>query len=268
MNATDFYNHVWNNGICSTLIDSGTIDEEWASNYCEFLDREKKKYLEQFTWPIEVFRGIHFASLYIPSRYKVWRTSHSANIVTEKCLERIKIASESFLWNCLLDVDTWSKSQLTDAEVRLVGLCFEEDLSALILRMTAASQQWKQQYRDILQSLSCDYVDRKEWPQIVCMAIRFASWILDLFKDRDIELGIDHTDDEDLLRLSSAIVDGLRNYVWCEDTLSMIRIWIQTIKNPIDHSGAPMIGKPHILGFGGISVRTLSEIFIQRGSIV
>lgn len=88
---------------------------------------------------------------------------------------------------------------------------------------------------------------------------------IDLYQTRDIDLAHDYSRTNEGQDRIVGLIDTLRPCIDNDGVLSVIRIWLSTCGLPRDHSGLPEIGVSRKLD--GASVRTISEMFIERGTL-
>ncbi len=90
--------HVFGDGEPSSqLLNEGTFPANWVSRYERFVQSANRVWGHQNTWPKNLVGAVHFASLYLESRYAAWQTNGLKREQTEEGLRRVRGVSEVFL---------------------------------------------------------------------------------------------------------------------------------------------------------------------------
>jgi len=150
-----------------SLAQAGVLSTRWAEMYFAL-----EKPPPGSTWEPALFRLRHFASTYLPLRYRSWwnsggRRDHD----TERLLEVVVLSSEQDLWSELAAARPAEESSLASL---VLG-------SRNPLRLHGSERAaWDAEYSAALEELRPTWPDLPAWPRRDAMALHVASFYLPL----------------------------------------------------------------------------------------
>jgi hypothetical protein len=269
LSANDLYEFVV--GLGEELVHSGELKTSRATQYTNFVQDATGNWSRDTTWPHRAFQAFHYASLYLPLRYYVWSNAKGKRqLGTEEVLPVVLRETEMYLWSCLLQSAKWPSDRLSHHALgldsndrKIIDLCFGVASPVGPIESGESFAQWKTQYEQAVRVGSAKWKNEEMWPQVLCMAIHFASLYVELFQIRNIELTGNYAANDQGSRQSEPIIAGLMRYINNERVLALIRIWLDTCGMKRDDSGLPAIGTLRERTGQFVSVRTMSEVFVS-----
>lgn len=252
------------------LIETGELRAVWIAEYRSFLQQARAEWLREAAWPRKAFEAMHQATVHLPLRYNVWsRFEKRRNIATESALSSVRLETELLLWSCLCDLRKWprgengSASLLDRDDCSLIDLCFGAPSPVGVVDETTSFRGWQKEYERALRVAHVKWKDEPFWPQVLSMAVRFASVYVDLFQIREVDLSASYLSEAQQVAQINEVVEGLRIPINNEYVLSLIRIWLESSGMNRDGSGLPAIGVVRARTGQFVSVRTISEMFLE-----
>ncbi len=242
-----------------TLVESGAFPEDWLSLYRSALNDLSNA--RGTSWPKDMFAAVHYASTHLGLRYLVWRSSVGAsNVESESVLGLVQFESDCFLWKSVRDLPAWnSECEGNDPESSFLELCFGK---ASPVTHDLSLPAWSSMYNEHLRILHHSKGLERRWSKWFCLALHFASFYLELFQYRDIDLSEDPEIPGSPADID-ALVESLRRSIENERVLKLIQLWLSSATLDRDASGLPVIGIVRPREERVISVRTSTEIFLQ-----
>jgi hypothetical protein len=256
------------------LLDEGHLPDGWADEYLINLAEAQAQNATSSFWPRPLFQAVHFVSCHLSLRYGVWQQSTGrTNPETEGLLGRIQMESELFFWNSVTFIPSFSEivvqpmgDGIDERDVGLVTRCFKKNavIDAGQDADEATIREWREQYRAAVLAIGPRWRSRSEVWKWIVLAIRFASFYLDLsliFQEVERQYGTRPGLDPGRIR---STVDGLRSEFDNENTVAIIDLWLRISDLQRDSSGFPCVGEirdPR--NCPTVGVRTVSELFLQ-----
>lgn len=267
------YELVLGSGSCEGgLVERGEVPSQWVDAYHEFLYEVRSDARGQSEWDRRLFQPLHYASTHLGLRYGVWKSSSgSSNADTEKLLSDIQFETEEYLWSALPDMPCWSPPvgaaaiHLGPDDRALIAMCFDQMSPVCETEDGGSFHSWKRNYEDTLRGCASRWGAKVLWPRWVCMAIHFASFYIDLYQAREIDLEFDSQRRDERSARTERVLATLGRSIANENVLRLIRVWLLACDLNRDVSGLPMIGKVRRRTGQFISVRTVSELFLLHG---
>ncbi len=258
MNVDDFRNLVEQAN--QSVVETGQLPKGWWPLYKSAISEVAGSYDGGF-WPKQLFVACHYASTHLGLRYMAWRsTADSANEKTESVLSQVQLETELFFWRSACDAPCWqSDPQVTTAERTFIELCFGE---ASPLGENSSGASWKQSYEDCLNKMQESKFSSSDWSKWFCVAIHFSAFYLDLYQQRDVELLSSEASDDRTSKIDETI-GMLSHKINNERVAGLISLWLRSATTNRDSSGLPKVGDTRPKDWETVSVRTLSELFLQ-----
>ncbi|AKV02666.1 hypothetical protein AKJ09_09329 [Labilithrix luteola] len=226
------------------LLRTGELDPEWVAGMLHAVTREND---DATRWSAKDFRTFHFATMYLPMRYSVWRNSTvRGNPATERSLERLIRGVELGLWTAAACTSPPEDSSPEERIVRLV-LGSETPLTTA----PSARQRWVSEYNDVLSEIARAREPGDAWPRWSAIALHFASFYLPI--ELPTDAGTDGT-------LPDSLRASLEQHVHA-DAVRRISYWLSLAGLPRDGAGLPSCA-PRTLA--SLPIRTQTEVVLLR----
>lgn len=243
-----------------SVVETGQFPDGWWPLYASAISEAADVYAAGI-WPKQLFAAFHYASTHLGLRYIAWRsTADSANEKTESLLNQIQLETELFFWRSACDAPSWQIGQdVTTPESVFIELCFGE---ASPLSDDSSCALWKQSYEECLIRLQESKLTGRDWSKWFCVALHFSAFYLDLYQQRDFELQ-SNVESHDVTNEIDEVIGALSHKIVNERVIGLISIWLRSATVERDASGLPKVGVIRPKTGVAVSVRTLSELFLQ-----
>lgn len=253
------------------LIEKGVFPESWMSRFKVSVANLAFATQRKWCWPKKAFQALHYCSMHLPLRYDIWRNgTPRTDLETELSLTEVQFATEEYLWSAVADLPSWRvvsaddmSNTLNENDAELVELCFGEQSPVHLLSQGESFHSWKEDYVRCLMQSGATWVGEEEWPKWLCMAIHFASFYVDLYQTQELSLGAPVVESRYEAEVAT-LVDRLRLYIDNQNVLLLIGLWLAKCGTRRSASGLPRIAQTRPATGQFISVRTISEFFIQE----
>jgi hypothetical protein len=216
-----------------SLLDRGEIHPQWLAAFLPQIN-DPANFSAQDTWPAGYIRLMHFASMYLPLRYASWtRREGRRNQHTEEILATVQLHIEETLWSRALEARMDSGS---NAEAKVVALVLGErnPIGADDVKVDA----WKDEFRTNLRAVGARWRLCSQWPRWPSIAVRFASFYLDLVLRREFEIPKIEAFSAGQRELLKALALRMPTRV-----VEAIAMWLAAVAALRDNSGTPKIGQ-------------------------
>lgn len=248
-----------------SLLETCRFPEGWRERYQSELRALAHTY-QGATWPKGIFAALHYASTFLCLRY------HASSIakrdpVTKAVLGDVQLQTDVFLWSEAGKLPNWTADAVleNDTERRLVSLCFGKCSPVDDLTTNAPFAQWREAYLECVRALQERLKQAGEWNKWVCVALHFASFYLDLYRQRTVDLGSagEHRLPDNV---PPALRASLASRIESRRVRRLIELWLNATAVDRDGSGIPKLGNARPGMEQCLSVRTPTEVLIQLSS--
>ena len=249
----------------SSLIETGRFPDGWLEAYRLGLAQASNLYSGE-SWPKELFASLHYASTHLCLRYYARKETAAARIAeTETTLGGVHLDTEVFFWTEISKLQHWKSTEAPNKhEETLVSLCFGSASPVTATTDRTMSREWQQSYERCLGSLQSMLRHSDNWNKWLCVALHFAAFYLDFYRQRDIDLGLNSETGADAT--ASPLVARLSDSIENQRVLALIELWLKSTACERSMTGVPKLGKARLRTEGFVSVRTATEILIQSGT--
>jgi hypothetical protein len=262
MQTQRIFELVFSSGVEVALRQTGEIDPLWRDSFVLEIQKSDLAPIDDLTWPKQYFQALHYVSMHLGLSYRSWTVlERGKNEETAQTLADLQFTTEAHLWsslNSLTSTAAVSASHYAD----LISLCFGDNAPLKIVDLTTSFRPWKDEYERCLKQCAQQFKHSEIWPKSLCMAIHFASFYIDWFQSRCVDLRQTTVDNSQHANRIQEIVDHLGGFIKNESVLHLIRLWLCSCQFKRDAGGVPEIGahRPRTGQF--VSVRTMSELFL------
>jgi len=250
------------------IINSGCFPNNWWQRYAPLIETSQELPNEP-DWSKRLFIPLHHASTHLILRYNTWSMSNkSHNPETEQTFDKIQFQTECFFWSSVAQLPRWDKiarntSGLSTTELKIINLCFGEDSPVHESNENDVFRKWKNAYTNCINETMISHKEKDRWPKWLCVAIHFAAFYIDLFQSRTVPVnlykGLSNKNDAK----SDFVVSQLSSKIYNQSVLELIRFWLNSTSLRRDMTGLPDAGELRPRTGQFISVRAISEIFLQ-----
>lgn len=231
--------------VSEQLLREGELDASWVDGILAAVTTETSlsKPGDTARWSAEEFRTYHFASMYLPLRYRAWQAFEgSRNPLTEHRLRLLVHGVDLGLWSAACRTVPPDED---GPEGRIVQLVLGPATPVAMPADERAS--WHEEYKSALANLVEARSASDDWPRWTAMALHFASFYL------PIELP---SAPETQSALAASLAASLRQHAR-PDAVRLISYWLTLAGEPRDESGLPS-SAPQV--HGALSIRMQTEL--------
>lgn len=262
MQTQRIFELVFSSGVEVSLRQTGEIDPLWRDSFLLEMQKSEPTPSSGLTWSKQYFQALHYVSMHLGLNYRSWTVLERAkNEETAQILADLQFATEAHLWSSLNSLTSTAAVSASD-DTDLISLCFGDNAPLRIVDLTTSFRPWKQNYERYLKNCEQQWKHSETWPKSLCMAIHFASFYIDLFQSRCVDLYQTPVENSQHATRIQQIATHLGRFIKNELVLHLIRLWLRSCQFKRDAAGVPEIGanRPRTGQF--VSVRTMSELFL------